>query len=218
MKKENDIQAELRELDSPLANMSRVMPYVIPGGYFEWNLSNIFLYTEALDVTITSKELPFAVPPGFFETLPQKIFALAQAEDVVASMPKSMPYTVPQGYFDTLCGNISGKLNAKPVGRAINFAPRQWMRQGVAAVILLAVGLGGYEYVAHRHITPEKQLAKVSENTVREYVHQNLNDADAEQFAPTTNLAVVNAIKQLDQSDVEQYLDETGLKTEYSIN
>lgn len=218
MKKENDILAELREWGSPLANMSRAMPYEVPAGYFETNQAEIVNCISNNTLETGNKEMPLTVPEGFFAALPQQMLEAAKAESVSNITSKEMPYTVPEGYFDALPGAIIAQVKEQPKPRVIAIATRVWTRQAVAAMLVLALGLGGYEYIAHRHQTPEKQLAKVSEKTVQEYVHQNLNDMDPEQATVATETSIVNATRQLDKNDIEQYLDETGLKTEYNVN
>jgi hypothetical protein len=218
MKKENDILAELREWGSPLADMSRAMPYEVPLGYFESNIKEISVYTVSDELITSSKKMSFAVPNGFFEAFPAQILEAAKMESLEFSSSKEMPFAVPQGYFEGVPGAILAQVK-KPAGRTIAFAPRRWMRQAVAAILLVAIGIG-YEYEVHKNISPEKQLASVPVKSVQEYVHQNLNDVDAEASIPVANtdFTVVNAIGKLDKSDIEQYLDETGLKTEYNIN
>ncbi|MDR3680815.1 MAG: hypothetical protein P4L41_12700 [Flavipsychrobacter sp.] len=221
MKKENDILGELKEWGSPLADMSRAMPYEVPSGYFESNIKEISVYTVSDELVAGSNKMPFAVPNGFFEAFPQQILETAKMESIEFKGSKEMPFTVPQGYFESVSKAILTQVN-KPVGasRTITFVPRRWMRQAIAAIFLVAVGIGGYKYEMHKHLSPEKQLASVPVKSVQEYVHQNLNDVDAEASIPvaSTDVTVVNAIGKLDKSDIEQYLDETGLKTEYNIN
>ncbi|MGN6475885.1 MAG: hypothetical protein ACTHKV_01575, partial [Flavipsychrobacter sp.] len=77
MSNKNDIQEELKALNSVLAGMSSAMPYFVPEGYF-----------ETLDGEINARRMAMNIP------------------DPMLLLPKSMPYHMPEGYFEDIAANI----------------------------------------------------------------------------------------------------------------
>ncbi len=77
MTSENDIINELKQLDSPLANYPRTMPYALPYGYFkamEQQLTSIVTSTPQS----AGPTMPFALPADYFEKLPGQILQAAK--------------------------------------------------------------------------------------------------------------------------------------------
>ena len=127
MKQPEDIVKELRDLGSPLADMSRAMPYEVPKGYFEGlhsHISAAISPTEAL-LSVQTRNMPYEVPEGYFDALPQKMLFAALDADNVADLPRQMPYATPAGYFDQLPAKIleaakSADAPAKPKTKTIS--------------------------------------------------------------------------------------------------
>ncbi len=211
MKKENDILAELREWGSPLADMSRAMPFEVPVDYFVSRIQDEPLYAKESLKGLDTKDMPYGLPAGYFEALPQQILDIAKVESYNEHMPKQTPFSIPTGYFEGLPAQIMAQVKAKPAKKVFIFKPKIWIRQAVAAVLVVAIGIGGYEYSIHTQYSPEKQLARVPKTTVQQYLHQSVPDAEPESInAAGTYKSIEIATQQLDKKDIEQYLDETG--------
>jgi hypothetical protein len=68
--------AELQQLSPFLAGLSKEMPYTLPAGYFEENMTNLPFLTrkeESVVLAAIGKELPYTVSQGYFENLPEQV-------------------------------------------------------------------------------------------------------------------------------------------------
>ncbi len=74
MSRNNDILNELKELNSPLAELPHSMPFTVPGGYFE-QLPNEINTAKKRGI---NKTMPHSVPTGYFESLSQEVLAATQ--------------------------------------------------------------------------------------------------------------------------------------------
>ncbi len=75
MNTEQSVTGELQELNSPLAGLSRKMPYAVPEGYFE------ALTAE----TMHTVKANAAVPEGYFDALPAATLHVAKTSGAGAS-------------------------------------------------------------------------------------------------------------------------------------
>jgi len=216
MKKENSISEELISMGSRLADYSRNMPYVVPEVFF---VDFPITLQETIDelgvpdsVPAWSKKQPFSVPQGYFDGLADHISA-AIANEITSSLPKSIPQQVPVGYFDNLPAQLLAAVKASdvvnkvvkviPLKRRTNVNPIRW---AAAAVLLICVGLGSYETFYNRqHSNPENMLASVTNSDIQDYV-QGTYRVDVDHIV--TNNDISNL--QVDNKDIEEYLDETG--------
>lgn len=81
MNSTEEILQELEAMESPLARLSRQMPYAVPEGYFE------DLAGRALQIAKWG-----SVPVGYFETLPEKMLAAAkESAEKAAPAPVKKP-------------------------------------------------------------------------------------------------------------------------------
>lgn len=77
MSEENNILNELREMQSPLADIPRQMPYAVPDEYFSAAQEQILMIP--LEEILPGKSpAPYAVPRGYFEGLPQAMLTVAK--------------------------------------------------------------------------------------------------------------------------------------------
>lgn len=82
MSEHNDIREELRDMNSPLADMRRNMPYAVPQGYFVQLPEHALATVAAGDNELTIKhDAPYRVPDGYFEQLPATLLALVKKEE-----------------------------------------------------------------------------------------------------------------------------------------
>lgn len=226
----NDILNELRGLNSPLADMSRATPYALPKGYFE-DLTGYTQSIPAVDQDFTtpgwSRKMPYAVPQGYFAGLPQRLLEQV-SEPELGFLPKHNPLSVPAGYFDALPQNLLNTIRAaeaaeeqKPQTKVIPLGNKLWrsVRWAAAAVVILGIGIGSYTFLrdAPRTVTPQQALSSLSENTINEYVQQNIDEFDMEMIENT--VAANTTTEQLDASlltdeEIRLYLEETEWETE----
>lgn len=67
---------ELAALSPLLASLPKALPYRLPPGYFDENLSvlsSLVLETESPVLAAIGNQVPYTVPQGYFETLPQQV-------------------------------------------------------------------------------------------------------------------------------------------------
>lgn len=201
MDDQNNIQDELRSLNSSLPVNNNPYPFSVPEGYFD-GLAERILATvkeqstsaadelQALSPLLAglSKEMPYSVPEGYFErNAAQPPFFLTEEESpVLAAIGKALPYTVPQGYFENVPQQIMAKL-VRPKAKVVPFFSRTWARVAVAATIAGIVFIGGYRLLNNK---PETVTA-----------------ATARQPADTTgNLTAANG------SSVSQYIQNSSVE------
>lgn len=218
MNKANDISEELKSMGSILADMPRSMPYVVPAGYFE-------KFTSSLQATIKDihepevvpkwgKNMPYALPSGYFNNLTNDILAAATAGDIAAALPKDIPLRAPAGYFEALPGDMLAAAKASDIQqketKVIPLTSRHIFRQlRWAAAALLVIGIGFGSYRTFFHTQPDKtesMLAAVPNNDIHEYLQHIYNKVDIDRIVSSND---INNL-QLENKDIEQYLDETG--------
>lgn len=224
----NEILDELKGMSSPLADISRVMPYSVPQGYF------VDLY-QAVDQILedegkmlwdsgVNKQTFQEVPEGYFDEFPEQMLALARAEHIGFSAGSVNPLNVPKGYFLELPEQLLAAAKAsdtKASARVIPLISRvsRSLRWAAAAILVMGIGFGTYQvYFGNTGNHTEKQLAKISSNTLGDYLQQNIDDYDMETLENTvaSNAGGIKQInsdlnpKNLNTDEITQYLNETG--------
>ena len=83
MEKNSEILDELRQWQSPLADMPRLMPFEVPANYFTGLESNILSALKVEELPLQwSDSMPHALPQNYFDTLPLDILSKAKEADV----------------------------------------------------------------------------------------------------------------------------------------
>lgn len=157
-----EIINELKAISPAVAEISAVVPYDLPAGYFN-NLSEVIMtriiaggLEENTVVTVAGKSTPFTVPENYFEQLSDSILSrvkqsaeetpadeLQQLSPLLASISKTNVYTVQDGYFNSVHSEITGSL--RPQAKIVSLAGRkQLYKLAVAASLLVAVITGAY--------------------------------------------------------------------------
>lgn len=214
MNEKNDILSELEQMGSMLANMSRKMPYEVPADYFAGLAASVTEHIQLLQqrdpVLNISKSPVQDVPAGYFNSLPDSLLQAARLSD----MPQAMPHEVPSGYFAALPQQLFAKVNNSKAssGRIITLTAQ--IRWAAAALLVICMGIGSYEFLHLRSNRPEIALSKVPQAKLQEYVKQNIDDFDADMIVSNLQTTDVHNVptsaKQLDDQEIIQYLDETG--------
>ncbi len=197
MNSRNEILTELEELDSPLANLSRDLPYRIPEDYFESLAARLSAKT-LIETAAAAKAIPFAVPDGYLENLPE---ALLQA--------------------------VRNAETPAQANRTISLAPlwkRHLTRIAAAAILILAVSIGTYTYVQHapaeRRLS--RQLEALDRATIDEYLQQHADELETESLEAAllaTNADPAIGLSELSAAEIDGYLqDEAGIDDSETIN
>jgi hypothetical protein len=162
MTRNTDILNELKAISPAVAEISAVVPYDLPAGYFD-NLGEVIMariiaggQEENTVVSVAGKSTPFEVPENYFEQLSDSILSkvkqagqqsvvgeLQELSPVLASINKTNVYTVPEGYFETVAPQVTGSL--QPKAKLVTLSVRkQWARLSIAASFVIMVVTGAY--------------------------------------------------------------------------
>ncbi len=217
MNDRKDILEELRSINSPLADMSRSMPYHVPAGYFGQFAGSVHAtmidLSQKEEVPAWSKNMPFHIPAGYFEDLTGKIVAAANNIEITAVMPKEIPFKTPPGYFERLPAQLLIAAKATDIApktakviplKKINvYRSIQW---AAAAIFIIFIGIGSYiTFFSEGTYYPEKVLASVPNTDIHDYL-QHTYRMDVDNAVGNDDLKNL----QLDNKEIIQYLDETG--------
>jgi hypothetical protein len=215
-----DILQELKELNSPLADMPLQMPFAVPDGYFHalaGVLAEDVRLFEMDDPAMQDlpKVLPYTTPKAYFEGLAEQLQrgATGDLKEGIAA-----PHQVPAAYFENLPAALTAVAKAAhPATKVISFTPA-WRRIGriaAAAVVILGLGIGTYSYFHAK--TPDaiakKQLSKLDQEVISTYVEQHVDEFDAETLETVAAGAHADAhaaISTLESSEIQEYLQEMG--------
>lgn len=225
MNNHNDIATELSGWNSPLAGMSRKMPFEIPEGYFEI-LSDGILANPAIENGLLPKaeNPPFSVPEGYFEKNPGAILAAIESE-MTADLPKANPFTVPEKYFETLSSNVMAAVQQEAENTPVEYKPIRarkinfWgsVRWAAAAILISSIGIGSYKMIYPAKPTTERRMARISTDTIGAFVQANLDEFDADMLENSVVSAKTvrqdeyhTQINKIDKNEIIQYLNETG--------
>jgi hypothetical protein len=143
---------ETARLSPLLSSLKKEMPFSVPDGYFEDNLTELPAFTSD-----------------------------NEAVGILSTIGKEMPFPVPDGYFEQLPSTILSKL-PQPQAKVIPITRRKWMRLAVAAVMVGIITISGIFYFNNRKDiavdNPQwvaSKLKNVSDKAINEFV----NTADA---------------------------------------
>ena len=223
MSRNADILSELEVMGSRLAYAPRQTPFIIPETYLEQLAAALsagvqFSMSDDSALPGFSKELPFEVSEAYFTTLADDL-----ARHAIDSLPQEIatPFKAPAGYFENLPDKLlaSAQEVDQPVleRKTIELRPswRRIARIAAAAVFILGIGFGSYQYL--HPATPEsiaaRQLSKVDELAINNYVAQNMDDFDSEilESAVASSQAPLPAsVSSLDEAAIEEYFQENA--------
>lgn len=224
----NDILDELRSMSSPLADMSRAMPYDVPEEYFNGfhELVNEMLIAEGKEIwnRNINKRSNQNVPEGYFDEFPQQMLVLAKTEHLTVTIGTANPLPVPEGYFEALPEQVLAAAKASDTKANPKIIPlisrvSRNLRWAAAAILIMGIGFGSYQvYFNKPGVRVERQLAKVSSTTLGDYLQQNIDDYDMETLENTlaSNAGDIKQAttdlnpKDLNTEEITQYLNETG--------
>lgn len=237
MTDQNNIQDELRDLNSGLPGNNSPTPFSVPDGYFDGLAASILAKVKGQSATAAeelnelspllaslSKQMPYKLPAGYFEDnlLALPAFMQESESPVLAAVGKELPYTVPQGYFDQLPQQVLAAVS-QPKGNVVPLFKRTWMRAAVAAVMGGVIFLSGYQYFnsGGDRQTAEQQPVDTSKNWMAKNEHPVVKDIekastrDLEEFINTVPVAPqekATAAKPAEKAEVKELLKDVSVK------
>lgn len=181
MDQQNEILKELKELESPLAGLTRDMPYTVPEGY----LAGL---PEALSRSAAARHTsPFVVPEGYFGALPGRLLQAATA----AEQPKARSIAFGPGWRRSALQWAAAAMLVLAAGagayRFVQPAP-------IAPETAI-----------------NRQLAGLESDSIEVYLDQQVDELDAESLEAALASAQTEmplTIEDLDEREIQQYLGE----------
>ncbi len=191
MQRAINIQNELLEMSSTLANVPYVATYTIDSNYF-----------KSLPLFITAKingHKTYSVPLNYFDTLSNNILNKINAENdelpaIFNSISKANVYQTPIGYFET--NNVLPKIET-PVVAIQKKSKLTWLKYAAAACVVSIITFTAV------NIWNKKDNTTVNNNVV-------INGTSLT-FGQIQQINVDNALDSLSSVEVDNYLCINGL-------
>jgi hypothetical protein len=196
MNSHNNIEDELRGLNSGLPAHPDKNPFSVPEGYFEGLAGSIMAKIKGVESVTASEEIaslspllagisrnmPYAIPENYFQSnldeLPYMVGDDPQSA-ILTLIERVTPYQVPQGYFANFPDQVLEKLVDKQPARVIPMVRRKWMRLAVAAMVAGIIALTGYFYSLERNgIDANKPIAQQLKNVSTKELNEFIKTAD----------------------------------------
>lgn len=138
-----EINKELRELGSSLADVRIPIPYQLPGGYFAAFEKNILACTinHQQETALPAIGNPYAAPVGYFESLPDRL-------------QQRLPKTPKKGIL-------------------ITFRQVRWAAAAVLLVMIGVGGYNVYKTTGNSNANGFEILASVADGDIQEYLGPN---------------------------------------------
>lgn len=188
MNKRNQIEHELKDLNSGLDAQAGQNPYSVPEGYFEGFAASMLSRIQTEGMTAAeeiarlspvlagiTRQMPFEVPADYFGLNLEGLKAFtSESEDslVLSFIDKEMPYEVPPGYFANVPEQVLEKVS--PRGKVVSMGGRKWMRLAVAAMITGLITFSGIAYFNSRSsaskVPVTVALKKASTEELKEFI------------------------------------------------
>lgn len=205
MQKSGIIYRELKELNSPLADVPFFNVYKVPSNYFESLPANIISQIKATEITGIQKNPinELNVPEGYFDGLAneilQKIKQQENAEEtesaILASIGKENVFRVPAGYFDQLSLNLINKVSVPAKVISIN-RNQSFYKYAVAALITCIISLSIFNSFNRNSDAGDKDFAFSVVKDAKDILNNN-NDFE-------------NELSKLEEEDILTYLKNNG--------
>ncbi|HEY9176209.1 MAG TPA: hypothetical protein VIN07_00900, partial [Flavipsychrobacter sp.] len=158
-----DILRELEAINSPLAGVSRDMPFDVPQGYFD-NLPVQVWHQANEEVLLPGTTMPHIVHPEYFDTLPEQLLE-----------------------------SIKKQEQKQPATRTNSISLWKNIRWAAAAMLILAIGFGTYRVFNPQPVSVEQQLQAISDEAIMSYVEDNIYAFETETIVNYMNTADINS-------------------------
>ena len=167
MNSQNNINDELKDLNSGLPSSGDKNPYAVPEGYFEGLAGSILAKIKEQDAPAAaeiaslspllagiSRKMPYSLPDQYFDKGLQDLPYLIGEDPhsaILDLVERVTPYTVPTGYFANLPDQVLEKVAVNGTKMvSVSRTGTRWMRWAAAAVVAGIISITGYFYLSHR--------------------------------------------------------------------
>jgi len=227
MNSRDNIQDELKGLNSNLPLEANKTPYSVPQGYFEGLASSLLSkikgdgeFSSSQEIAQLSpllaaidRKMPNTIPENFFERGIEELPVLIRDENslVLSFVSKEMPFDLPLEYFANLPEQVLSKVSDRGA-KVIPIVRRKWMRMAVAAVITGIISLSGYLYFTSKTSSGNlnapiaQQLKNVSTKEIDEFIKT------ADPVVATTEIVSTSGTKEKVKTEVKQLLTDVSDK------
>ena len=191
-----EMQDELTNISTLLADVPKAFPLSVPDGYFEQ------LSTQIMQKIAVQEELESISP-------------------LLAEAPKESPFSVPAGYFDQLTANVLAevKIPAKIVPM------RTYLKWAVAAGLIALISVATLFFMQRQQSTKapvsnENSLADVSDQAIVDYLQTHMDTFDKEELLSLASPNVETSTVPLPETSemsaeaIQNFLDNTSLLKE----
>jgi hypothetical protein len=223
MDNKDNIQNELRGLNSELPSSTDKTPFSVPEGYFEGFAASVMAKIkgteESAPAEITSlspllagisRSMPYAVPSNYFQTTIEELPFLTGDDPksaILSLVERATPYEVPLGYFANLPNQILERI-AQPEAKVIPMVRRKWMRMAVAAMVAGIIGISGWFYFSQpKGFDANRPLAQELKNVSTKELNEFIKTTDI-----TTTSTETAQAKTAAKTEVEQMLSDVSDK------
>ena len=210
MKHSDNIQDELKDLNSSLPEKVPGTTYTVPEGYFEGfaasMLNRIKIESNLVEsasaeiaqlsplLANISRAMPFEVPQNYFQTNIDVLPAIINDKEdslILSFIEKEMPFDVPQGYFYNLPENVLDTVEHNE-HKVVKMSGRKWMRMAVAAMIAGIITVSGIVYFkTDNHISTDNGGAVATQNTKHD-IKKELKTVSTAELDAFINTTVIN--------------------------
>ena len=202
MNRREDILMELKSISDAVAAIPFVNVFNVDSAYFS-AMPQIIM----AQINVGDSFNNLTVPDGYFERLAGNILnrihalendviaELNEISPLIAGIEKKETYTVPKRYFEELTFTDTQHKIAKVISIS---KPRSFFKYAAAAVITGLLGLSIVNIVDNNHETDSStMIAKITTGTLQ-------------QNALATNGSFDEALKNISDNEIEQYLQKNG--------
>ena len=202
MNRREDILMELKSISDAVAAIPFVNVFNVDSAYFS-AMPQIIM----AQINVGDSFNNLTVPDGYFERLAGNILnrihalendviaELNEISPLIAGIEKKETYTVPKSYFEELTFTDTQHKIAKVISIS---KPRSFFKYAAAAVIIGLLGLSIVNIVDNNHETDSStMIAKITTGTLQ-------------QNALATNGSFDEALKNISDNEIEQYLQKNG--------
>jgi hypothetical protein len=231
-----EIQDELINISSLLADVPKAFPLSAPAGYFDQLSAQIFqkiAVQEELEnisplLSGIDKTPSLSIPAAYFEQLPAQILQKIAVQDelesispLVAGAPKEFPLSVPAGYFEQLTANVLAEVKtAKVIPMRLTY-----LKWAVAACLIAMISAGTLFFMQNKQAAPapvsnDNSLADISDQAIVDYLQTHMDAFDKEELLGLASLNIETPTVPLPETSemsaeaIQNYLDNTGLLKE----
>ncbi|WP_118972823.1 hypothetical protein [Taibaiella koreensis] len=213
-------------------------PYAVPSGYFDTLDQQILARAKAMDAIVqgtsvpwtdTVRETPFDLPAGYFASFEQQLHhnlfhsetpvmeEIQALSPLLADLQKEQPFVVPAGYFngDAFTRQVKAQQPQAKTAEHPSVRSIKWARWAAAAAVVAIFAVGGLHYLVpggalSSKASFEQDLAKIPEKNIKEWLSNNMDEADINNLGGSiANISIGGqpVLDNLSEQQIRDYLD-----------